>query len=242
MCVYCRLLNIEDELQQYESDPEQYAAGILDVYNIDIENDVETALLPPPFPNASAQGLWAQASEGLGDCVAYMSSSMEQRLNPDTGTDADTGTGTGGSKSETEPRPESVPMESRPSAYAKPTGGDGGYCSGVIVNDMITADDAITYDDRYWNWRDCELSSSYDMYLLKYETDLQLELGTCIRKLMKDLTTSATQQLLTVTVFAALMSAVLLPVTLVCRTLTLLSSIPLPLLYPYTYPSSLCVD
>lgn len=226
-----QLLSIDEEVKQYELNPEAYAAHIADVYNIDIENDIEGALLPPPFPSASAQNLWAEASEGMGDCVAYMSNSMALRLNPEKKNAASTEktmqsdscepTASSATESKANPNAAQSNLRQLASKSGKAAAGDGGYGSGLIVNDQITAEDGITFRDRYWNWRDCELSSSYDMYLLRYETDLQLELGRCIRKLMKDLTASATQQLLTVTVFAALMSAVLLPVTLVCEGLCL---------------------
>ena len=68
----------------------------------------------------------------------------------------------------------------------------------------------------YRNWSEqAELCNVYELYLLKYETKLQLELGTCIKKLINNLAATATQKVLTATVLAALITALIVPVTLV---------------------------
>jgi hypothetical protein len=55
----------------------------------------------------------------------------------------------------------------------------------------------------------------HELYLLRWETDLQLEMGQSILKLMRDLTSAAVQKVLAVTVLTALASAVMWPALLV---------------------------
>ena len=69
-----------------------------------------------------------------------------------------------------------------------------------------------------WHWRELEGAAQYELHLLRWETDLQKELGGSIKKLIQSLGTSVAQKILETTVLTALASAVLLPALLLQMT------------------------
>lgn len=71
-------------------------------------------------------------------------------------------------------------------------------------------------DDNYsryntWDWRELDISSSYELYLLRWETSIQKEFGEMIASLLRDMGAAAVGKMIQHTFFAALASAVFLP-------------------------------
>ena len=46
----------------------------------------------------------------------------------------------------------------------------------------------------YWDWRELHIADSYELYLLKWETKLQLELGSSILSLLRSLTDAVVEK------------------------------------------------
>ena len=67
---------------------------------------------------------------------------------------------------------------------------------------------------KYWHWRDVEHSNSFELYTLKWETKLQLELGSSIRQMINDLKSTLAQKAVATAFFSAIASAVMLPALL----------------------------
>jgi len=57
-------------------------------------------------------------------------------------------------------------------------------------------------------------ANCYEPYVLRWETELQLEVGKSVAKILKEMGQAAVQQMLTTTILAALLSAVALPALL----------------------------
>eukprot|EP01039_Chlorochromonas_danica_P008478 gene8478-9344_t len=70
----------------------------------------------------------------------------------------------------------------------------------------------------YWQWRNLEISEAYELYLLRWETRLQKDLGSSLVSMAAKLSSSAVQNILAATVFTSLAAAVLWPVFLIKMT------------------------
>eukprot|EP01038_Epipyxis_sp_PR26KG_P014831 gene14831-19925_t len=66
----------------------------------------------------------------------------------------------------------------------------------------------------YWSWREMKICPCYEFYLLKWEVNLQVELGQSIAELQLKLSSSAVQNILAFTVFSTLATAVMWPTML----------------------------
>jgi hypothetical protein len=73
---------------------------------------------------------------------------------------------------------------------------------------------SIRLESDFWHWNQTELSGVYELNLLRWETPMQLELGKCIQQMLKDLTEAVATKVLQATVLAALMTAVIVPYSL----------------------------
>jgi len=81
--------------------------------------------------------------------------------------------------------------------------------------DTHTEDDTENVlQSQHWDWNELPISAVYELNLLRWETDLQLELGKSIMGLLKSLRDMAVQKVLETTVLAALVSAVIIPYTI----------------------------
>lgn len=85
------------------------------------------------------------------------------------------------------------------------------------VSEATKADDniALNFNRKYWNWTEHELSAVYDLSVLRWETELQQELGKSIMSLLASLRDAAIEQAVKATFLAALASAVFLPYTII---------------------------
>eukprot|EP01032_Pedospumella_encystans_P010592 gene10592-12368_t len=70
-------------------------------------------------------------------------------------------------------------------------------------------------DFKYWHWRELSISPAYELNLLRWETQMQKDLGNSILNLLKGLGTSAAKTALKYTAAGALLAAVALPLTLI---------------------------
>lgn len=69
-------------------------------------------------------------------------------------------------------------------------------------------------DSPCWHWQNLPESQAYSLYLLRWETALQLELGHSISSMIRSMGASAVQDVLSVTVFTTLAVAAFWPVLL----------------------------
>eukprot|EP01033_Poteriospumella_lacustris_P003161 gene3161-2326_t len=69
-------------------------------------------------------------------------------------------------------------------------------------------------DSPCWHWQNLPESQAYSLYLLRWETELQLELGHSISSMIRSLGASAVQDVLSVTVLTTLAAAAFWPVLL----------------------------
>ncbi len=66
----------------------------------------------------------------------------------------------------------------------------------------------------YWDWNDLPLSCTHEYYLLRWETELQLELGTLVEAYMRSIRDAVVQNVIEKLFFYSLASAVALPTAL----------------------------
>lgn len=230
-----KLRTLEDEVKAFERDMPGYQETLLDIYNVDLM--ARASLLPPKAASSSETSLWRRASERSPEYVAYMTRCMGRR----TAAAASAASGEEGAKPPTpaEEQAELASIYGR-EAVGRLSGAGAGAGqteaaalaerrSSLTIADLEAQAERLgddqgarmnakmnKYRERYWSWRqEPELASVYELYLLRYETDLQVELGHSIEALIASLRTSAVQKMLTVTVLSAMMSALLLPITLV---------------------------
>jgi hypothetical protein len=69
-------------------------------------------------------------------------------------------------------------------------------------------------DTPCWHWQNLPESQAFSLYLLRWETQLQLELGHSISSMLRSMGASAVQDVLSVTVFTTLAAAAFWPVLL----------------------------
>jgi len=90
------------------------------------------------------------------------------------------------------------------------TGGDNDNEEAVVDSN----DTQSRLESDFWHWNQTELSGAYELNLLRWETPMQMELGRCIQQMLKDLTEAVATKVLQATVLAALMTAVIVPYSL----------------------------
>lgn len=96
-------------------------------------------------------------------------------------------------------------------------GGDGAEAAAESEEDVKQPGENGEDDDDdspCWHWQNLPESQAYSLYLLRWETELQLELGHSISSMIRSLGASAVQDVLSVTVLTTLAVAAFWPVLL----------------------------
>lgn len=68
--------------------------------------------------------------------------------------------------------------------------------------------------DMHWDWSEIEESAAYELYLLRWEVELQIELGKSVLKLIESLRNALATQVVATALLGALATAALLPFTI----------------------------
>ena len=80
------------------------------------------------------------------------------------------------------------------------------------VDDEVVA--PFTNQKDIWDFTELDISHNYDLYILRWETELQIELGKSVLSLLSTLRDAVATHLVAYTALAALASAVILPYSL----------------------------
>jgi len=86
----------------------------------------------------------------------------------------------------------------------------------------LTAEESFiietSFGSKLWHWREVKFSSSYEPYVLTWETSTQIDLGNNIARMVYNLGVYTTGQVLVSTLFYSLATAIMLPATLLSLT------------------------
>ena len=88
----------------------------------------------------------------------------------------------------------------------------------ISVRDSTHESNGEAPPSPYWHWWDEPYSLGYEPYLLRWETELQIQMGHSIQKMLQDLASMAVQNVIAMTLFASLASAMLWPAVLIKMT------------------------
>eukprot|EP01035_Chromulina_nebulosa_P019888 gene19888-25843_t len=86
----------------------------------------------------------------------------------------------------------------------------------------LTAEESFiietSFGSKLWHWRELKFSSSYEPYVLTWETSTQIDLGNSIARMVYNLGVYTTGQVLVRTLFYSLATAIMLPAALLSLT------------------------